>query len=105
MPSGRKFGLESSTGNTVRRRDETGILIESLKDRLHALVICLSHSWGGLEQVAANDAIDVSSLGLSVQVLCLRDTPLHQNIQGSPGIHAVPLDFQPRNYLDFKMKS
>jgi glycosyltransferase involved in cell wall biosynthesis len=76
-----------------------------LKDRLNCLVICLSHSWGGLEQVAANDATDVADLGLGVQVLCLKDTPLHAALAGQKKVGVLPLDFQPRNYFDFKMKS
>ncbi|HUP56374.1 MAG TPA: hypothetical protein VM598_02905, partial [Bdellovibrionota bacterium] len=88
----------------VRPGDETQVLVESLKDRLSALVVCFSHSWGGLEQVAANDAVDVASLGLGVRVLCLRDTPIHQNLMNRESVTVVPLDFHPRNYFDLKLK-
>jgi glycosyltransferase involved in cell wall biosynthesis len=95
----------AKTGLNPAKSEDPSAIVDSLRDRLHALVVCLSHSWGGLEQVAANDAIDVGALGLNVQVLCLRDTPIHQALaeQGSVGL--VPLDFQPRNYFDFKLKA
>jgi L-malate glycosyltransferase len=110
MPFGRRSGLESGIdrsgkpGDRPRPGDETQVLAESLKDRLNALVVCLSHSWGGLEQVAANDAVDVGTLGLAVRVLCLKDTPIHEHLLGREQVRVVPLDFHPRNYFDLKLK-
>jgi glycosyltransferase involved in cell wall biosynthesis len=84
---------------------ETEALAEALRPRLDALVICLSHSWGGLEQVAAQDAIEAAAQGLKMRVLVLAGSPLHKSLAPRRGIDVVPLDFRPRNYFDFKMKS
>jgi glycosyltransferase involved in cell wall biosynthesis len=69
------------------------------------LVVCLSHSWGGLEQVAANDAIDVGSLGLKVRVLVLEGSPIHEALAHKKEVSVLPIAFRPRNYFDFRMKA
>jgi glycosyltransferase involved in cell wall biosynthesis len=85
--------------------DSLPILVEVLKPRLDQLVVCLSHSWGGLEQVAANDALDVGGLGLKVRVLVLQGSPIHESLAHRPEITVVPVDFKPRNYFDPRMKA
>jgi glycosyltransferase involved in cell wall biosynthesis len=80
------------------------LLVEVLKPRLEQLVVCLSHSWGGLEQVAANDAVDVGGLGLKVRVLVLQGSPIHESLAHRPEVTLVPIDFRPRNYFDLRMK-
>lgn len=79
-------------------------LVESLQGRLDGLVICLSNSWGGLEKVAVNDALDVGGLGLRIRVLCLNGSPIHQNLMGRSEVVTVPLDFRPRNFFDLKLR-
>src|SRR4051812_16283183 len=79
-------------------------LIGSLTGRLDSLVVCLSNSWGGLEKVAANDALDVGALGLQVQVLCVEGSPIHKNLADRKEVRTIPLDFSPRNYFDLKMR-
>ncbi len=68
-------------------------------------MICLSHSWGGLEQVAASDAIDLAGVGVSVKVLVFENSPLHEKISGHSGIEAIPLRFAPRNFCDLKLRA
>jgi glycosyltransferase involved in cell wall biosynthesis len=80
-------------------------LIDILKPRLQQLVVCLSHSWGGLEQVAANDALDVGGHGLNVRVMVLEGSPIHENLAHRPEVKVVPLPFRPRNYFDLRMKT
>lgn len=80
-------------------------LVELLRPRLNELVVCLSHSWGGLEQVAANDAIDVGGLGLKVRVMVLEGSPIHENLAHRKEVELVPLDFRPRNYFDLRLKA
>ena len=80
-------------------------LVESLRGRVNELVVCLSHSWGGLEQVAAADAIDRGALGLPVQVMCLEGTPIHESLAHRKEVSVIPLNFRPRDYFDFKLKS
>jgi glycosyltransferase involved in cell wall biosynthesis len=84
---------------------DTEILVDVLKSRLDQLVICLSHSWGGLEQVAANDAVDVGGQGLRVRVLVLAGSPIHESLAHRKEVTVLPLDFRPRNHFDFKMRT
>lgn len=79
-------------------------VVDLLKGKLQALVICLSYSWGGLEQVAANDALDLGALGLKIKVLCLEGTPIHEYLAHRKEVEVVPLDFRPRNAFDFKLR-
>ncbi len=83
----------------------TEALVDELKASMCQLVVCLSHSWGGLEKVAANDAIDLAQFGLKIRVLCLADSPIHQKLADRKDLTLVPLDFRPRNYFDFKMRT
>ncbi len=89
-------------------RPETGALVNALKDSLNALVVCLSHSWGGLEQVAASDTLDLAAQGLRVKVLCLEGSPLHENLSkhqdAGAKLNVVPLDYRPREYFDLKLR-
>ncbi len=64
----------------------------------------MSQSWGGLEQVAVSDAIDVAGLGVSVKFLCFENSPLHQKIIAHPKIEVIPLSFVPRNFCDLKLR-
>jgi glycosyltransferase involved in cell wall biosynthesis len=79
-------------------------LVGQLQNRLNAVVVCLSHSWGGLEQVAAHDAVSLGSLGLQIRVLCLEDSPIHKSLQGRKEVGILTLREIPRNFLDWKMK-
>ncbi len=76
-----------------------------LKDRLNGLVVCLSHSWGGLEQVAANDALDVGSLGFKIRVLCLDETPIYEYLKNRKEVEVIPLTYRPRNFFDLKLRA
>ena len=102
--------MDSGQGNQpprppLDRQTETQILVDLLKPRLDQLVVCLSHSWGGLEQVAANDAVDVGGLGLKVRVLVLEGSPIHESLAHKKEVTVLPIDWRPRNYFDFKMKA
>ena len=79
-------------------------LVESLMEPLQEVVVCLSHSWGGLEQVAVNDALDRGACGLNVRVLCLEGSPIHENLLDRTEVTLIPLEFRPRNYFDLKMR-
>ncbi|MGZ3698267.1 MAG: hypothetical protein ACXWP5_09040, partial [Bdellovibrionota bacterium] len=78
---------------------------DRLRSRMQATVICLSHSWGGLEQVAASDAVAVGASGLSVRVLCYQGSPIHENLAHKPEVQVIPIDFRPRNHFDLKLKA
>ena len=80
--------------------------VEVLKGQLKCLVICISHSWGGLEQVAAEDSIALANLGLSIRVLCLFDSPIYKYLVASKAtLEIVPIEFTPSNYFDLKLKA
>ncbi|MBL7716849.1 MAG: glycosyltransferase family 4 protein [Bdellovibrionales bacterium] len=68
------------------------------------LVVCISNSWGGLEQVAVNDATDVTQSGIEVRMLCLKGSPVYEHIVKAGLIRPVPLAKSPRNTLDFGLK-
>ncbi len=86
-------------------------LVKSLKPVLDGVLVCLSRSWGGLEQVAASDAIELAELGLDVKVLCLESSPIHEHLakwskqERSGGkIEALPIAFAPRNHFDLNLR-
>jgi glycosyltransferase involved in cell wall biosynthesis len=79
------------------------LLLEQLRPTLNALVVCLSNSWGGLEQVAARDSMDLSDAGFKVKVLCLQGSPIHESLLNQRSVVLVPLDFKPRNLLDLNL--
>ncbi len=77
--------------------------------RLDALVVCLSHSWGGLEQVAVADALEVARLGLPVRFLAIEDSPVHKHLEPlraeAPSLQVVPVAYRVRNFLDLHLRS
>ncbi len=82
----------------------TDLLVDVLKERFHGLFICLSNSWGGLEQVAASDAVELGSLGLKTRVLLLEGTPIHEHLSKNKNIDIYPLNYKPRDFLDWRLK-
>lgn len=85
--------------------DDTPVLVEALQGSLDLLVVCLSHSWGGLEQVSASDAVDAAGLGLKVRVMVLQGSPIHENLAHRPGLEILPLEFRPRNTFDLGLRA
>lgn len=80
-------------------------LLAVLRSELQPLMVCLSHSWGGLEQVTAYDSLDLASIGLKPKVLCFQDSPLYENLVQYPEVQLLPLSFSPRNYFDLRLKA
>ena len=80
------------------------LLVSVLKEHFTGLLICLSRSWGGLEQVAATDAFELGQLGLKTRVLLLEGTPIHEHLSKKKNVDIFPLNFKPRDFLDFKLK-
>lgn len=79
-----------------------------LMGQLHELMVCLSNSWGGLEQVAFKDACDIASLGLDVTFMCLKGSPVHDQLLAqisSPSpVKIFAIDYRPRDYFDFHLR-
>lgn len=88
-----------------RKVADTPALVEALRGNFSALVMCISRSWGGLEQVAASDALDVGSQGLPVRVLCLEGTPIHEHLARRKEVSVLPIDFRPRNTFDLGLRN
>ncbi len=78
--------------------------VNLLRPRLKPLLICLSHSWGGLEQTVAFDAQEFARYQIPVRVAVLKDSPIHRALANRAGITTYPLDYRPRNYLDFRFR-
>ncbi len=76
-----------------------------LRSDLRPLVVCLSHSWGGLEQVAAADTMELAMVDLHPKIVTLEGTPVHQMLQDKPGLEVIALPYRPRNTLDWKLRS
>ena len=84
---------------------EIDLQVGQLREVADILFVCLSHSWGGLERVAATDAIELAALGLKVRFLSLEGTPVHGYLAKKKELNVIPLSFRPRNYFDFKLRS
>jgi glycosyltransferase involved in cell wall biosynthesis len=80
-------------------------LTESLRSSLDVLVICFSFAWGGLEQVAYNDALDLEAAGLKVKFLCLEGSPIADQLTRHPKIRRIALDYTPRDFFDLKLRT
>lgn len=76
-----------------------------LEPKLKPLMICLSNSWGGLEQVAAYDAAELALLGFKPRALVTEGSPIHENLSKIDGIEIVTINYRPRDYFDFKLKT
>ncbi|MBC7692789.1 MAG: glycosyltransferase family 4 protein [Methylotenera sp.] len=79
-------------------------LVDALNGEMKALIICLSHSWGGLEQVASADTLEIAHQGLDVRAMVLRDSPIHAQLKLHPEVKLEVLDYRPRDYFDFNLK-
>ena len=71
---------------------------------MKGLMVCVSHSWGGLEQVAAYDTIELNELGIEMGALVLADSPIHQHLKKYPSVKIYPLPYRPRDLFDFNLK-
>lgn len=78
---------------------------EAALNPIRLLVICLSQSWGGLEQVAATDALEIAATGVFPHMLVLKDSPIHRHLSKIEGIHCVPIDYRPRDFLDLRLRA
>jgi hypothetical protein len=57
------------------------------------IMICLSNSWGGAEQAAVSDIIELAELGLDIRMMCYADSPLHEHLKSHPEIRVLPIYF------------
>ena len=68
-------------------------------------VICLSHAWGGLEQVVLQDVIDhLDSCKIQVDLLVLAGSPLESKARSVPGLRLHVLKSAPSNVLSWELR-
>ena len=79
--------------------------IAELKSDQRPLLSCLSDSWGGGEQLAANDAVELAAAGLPIRFLCVRGSPVFRNLEGRANITLFEFDEAPKGLLDRKFRS
>lgn len=77
---------------------------DRLREKMRPMLICLSRSWGGLEQTVAFDAQEFARYKLPVRVAVLRDSPIHRSLAEKEGVETVPLDYRPRDTFDLHLK-
>lgn len=83
---------------------ETDELVDILREHMRGLTVCLSYSWGGLEQVVANDAMNLATLGLNTSVLVLEGSPIHERLAHRKELKVIPLNYRPRDFIDFDLR-
>lgn len=96
---------ESPPKDIEKQPLELSVLLSLLERTLNLNIICISRSWGGLEQVAATDALDLGATGVMTTVLCMEGTPIYEFLKDKPQVQLVPIDYQPRNLFDLEMRS
>lgn len=98
--------VSASSSKKKKTEMDLGELTDLLKDRLNLALICISHSWGGLEQTAAADAVEVGKLGLKVRMICLPGTPIFEYLSRHKEYVTIhTLSYHPRDYFDFKFRN
>ncbi|MEW6057117.1 MAG: glycosyltransferase family 4 protein [Bdellovibrionota bacterium] len=73
----------------------------SIKDKLRPLWILFSSRWGGPEQVAMSDMVDLVHSGISITLLCLEGSPVHAAALRHPNIKIHPFPHYARSRFDW----
>jgi glycosyltransferase involved in cell wall biosynthesis len=68
------------------------------------LIVVLSNSWGGLEQIASHDILELARTGLRPRVLCIEDSPAYQFLKGQDQVDLIPVANAPRGLIDLHFK-
>jgi glycosyltransferase involved in cell wall biosynthesis len=79
--------------------------IDDLTEERRPFLVCISESWGGGEQLAANDAIELAAAGLPVRLLGLKGSPLLSHLKDRANITLFEVDSLPTGILDRKFRS
>ncbi len=62
-----------------------------IKSQLKPLWVLFSSRWGGPEQIAIMDMVDLVREGVDVSLICLEGSPLHAAAMRNPAIHVYAL--------------
>jgi glycosyltransferase involved in cell wall biosynthesis len=103
----RAASVSSSARKTASEKPPKKSLEELVafhEGKLRPMLVCISRSWGGLEQTVAHDAQELARYGLSTRVAVLRDSPIHRALSDKPMIQPEVLEYRPRDVLDFQLK-
>ncbi|MBI3544190.1 MAG: glycosyltransferase family 4 protein [Deltaproteobacteria bacterium] len=73
----------------------------SVREKLKPLWILISDRWGGPEQVAMSDMVEMSSAGIPMSLLCLEGSPVHAAALRHPRIKVHPFNHRPRKRVDW----
>jgi len=71
------------------------------KDKIKPLWIVLSARWGGPEQVAMSDMVDLAHAGIPVELVCFEGTPVHAAALRHSHFHVHPFLQGPKNKFDW----
>lgn len=74
---------------------------KSLRDQLKPLWILISDRWGGPEQVAMSDMVEMSNSDIPMSLLCLEGSPVHAAALRHPRIKVHPFNHPPRKRFDW----
>ena len=101
---GRKTMVDATAGIQQPAHRPLERLIDDITVDQAPLLVCLSSSWGGGEQLAANDAIEMAQVGLKFGFLCLKGSPVAENLRGKANITLHELRGPPGGLLDFDFR-
>ncbi len=73
----------------------------TLKEHLRPLWIILSNRWGGPEQVAVSDLVEMAHAEISMNLICIEGSPVHAAAMRHPHIKVRAIKEEPRSWFDF----
>ncbi len=72
------------------------LLLNAVRDNVSVANVCLSTAWGGQEQVAAADALELARHGVKSLMVCLEDSSVAEALAGHPGVRVRKIAAPPR---------
>ena len=75
-------------------------MVKSLKEKIRPLWMLFSNRWGGPEQVAMSDMVDLAQAEVPISLLCLEASPVHAAALRHPRIKVCPLAHYARGAFD-----
>ncbi|MCM0606708.1 MAG: glycosyltransferase family 4 protein [Xanthomonadaceae bacterium] len=81
------------------------VLAREVRERTAIAQVCLSRSYGGIEQVVTNDILELSQLGIEVRLVCLMGSPVHLKLVDKPGVKIITVKDFPRKFFDMGFRN
>ena len=76
------------------------VLSREVRERSAIVQICLSRSFGGIEQIVTNDIVDLAANGIEIRLVCLNGSPIHQKFTEHKNVKLTVIPEFPRSFLD-----